>query len=108
MPTTVVNVSHSDCDVYIGRTRKCSESGVTTADVLCNLYTHLSGTLAQFKVQNRDEAVERHMADLRALPPDVLLAKLKPLVGKRLGCFCVPKRCHGYNYVKLIKELGLE
>jgi len=32
-------------------------------------------------------------------PPTLEEIKTK-LTGKRLGCFCFPKRCHGDNYVK--------
>lgn len=36
------------------------------------------------------------------------IARLRALVGLRLGCWCAPQRCHGDVLIKLIHEWGLE
>lgn len=100
--TTVVNLRQEPYDVYIGR------SGHGVKGPYGNWYSHMPGTLADYRCQTRAEAIHLHMLDLRTMPRQELIEFLKPLVGKRLGCFCKPKACHGDNYVMLIHELGLE
>jgi hypothetical protein len=53
---------------------------------------------------DRDQVIARYEAYIRERPD--LLARLGELEGKRLGCFCKPKRCHGDVLVKLIAERG--
>ena len=85
-------------DVYIGRGK---------GGLWGNPFSHLPNTLAAYRVATRDEAVDRHMTYLRQAlreQPE-LLARLKDLKGKRLGCFCEPhERCHGDNLITLIEE----
>ena len=82
-------------DVYIGRGR---------GGIWGNPFSHKAGTLAEFQVASRDEAVDKHLAWLRTQPE--LLAKLGELKGKTLGCFCeADERCHGDNLIQLIDEL---
>ena len=52
----------------------------------------------------RQQAVESYEAYIRACPS--LMAELPKLKGKRLGCWCKPKACHGDILVKLIEELA--
>lgn len=60
-------------------------------------------------VPDRDSACASHMRDLRLIPESRLIEFLKPLVGKVLGCYCHEnERCHGDNYIQLIKECGLD
>ncbi len=103
--TTVVNIKNSDYDIYIGRgrcqkTNELSEWG--------NPFTHIKDgiTLASYVVPTRKEAIDSHYTYLRnkLLTDKFLLEKLKLLKGKRLGCFCKPKSCHGDNIIKLIDE----
>ena len=69
--------------VYVGRPTKWG-----------NPFTHIpSGTLAQFQVRNRDEAVDRYETWLLAQPALVEAAKHE-LRGKHLVCWCAPQRCH--------------
>ena len=69
--------------IYIGR-----------PSIWGNPFSHINGTLAEFKVNNRDEAVESYRAYLYSNPE--LMAKVKQeLRGKNLVCFCAPKSCHG-------------
>lgn len=70
-------------DVYVGRPSKFG-----------NPFSHLDkGTLAQFKVANRDEAVDKFREWFLAQPELVAAAK-RELKGKTLGCWCKPARCH--------------
>lgn len=82
--TRVVHCQKEPYDVYIGR-GKNSKWG--------NPYSHEDGTLAQFKVKNRREAVDKFEEYL--LNNEELMADLHELKGKVLGCWCKPKSCHG-------------
>jgi hypothetical protein len=50
----------------------------------------------------REQVVEKYEKYIRARPD--LMADLHELRGKRLGCCCKPKACHGDILVKLIEE----
>jgi len=78
----VVNKKVEEYDVYIGR-----------PSIWGNPYSHEEGTLAEFKVNSRKEAIEKFESYL--LSNKELMAKLPELIGKRLGCWCKPKSCHG-------------
>jgi len=68
--------------IYIGR-----------GSVWGNNYTHLSYGTAQYRVNTRDEAIDRYaewFEEHRHELPDILTLK-----DKVLGCWCVPQRCHG-------------
>lgn len=82
--TTVVHCKKSHHDVYIGRPSKWGnpfKSGVdgTRSEVIAMYEEHILNS------------------------PD-LLAALKELDGKILGCWCKPKSCHGDVLVKLVKQ----
>lgn len=79
----VVHCKRDPFDVYIGRPSKWG-----------NPFSHKNGTLAEFKVGSRDEAVEAYREWVKTQPD--LLAVLGELRGKVLGCWCAPKRCHGH------------
>ena len=87
METTVVNKRISKYEVYIGRGSKWGNP------------FHMSNE------SQRNEVIERYEVYARN---KFSKEELKVLVGKRLGCFCKPKRCHGDILVKLIREYGLE
>lgn len=89
--TSVVNLRKEPYDVYIGRPSKWG-----------NPFSHSSGTLAKFKVDTRDEAVDAYEEYIMGRPD--LLAALPELQGMILGCFCKPARCHGDVLVKLVNE----
>lgn len=82
----VVNKYKEDYDVYIGR-----------GTVWGNWYSHLPETKAKYKTENREESVEKHKDQLRGQirSGEITIDMLKALNGKRLGCFCKPKSCHG-------------
>lgn len=85
--TEVVNKKSSSFDVYIGRGSKWGNpftlNSESTRDVVIAKYE----TYARKRFTKKD---------------------LEELVGKKLGCFCKPKKCHGDVLIKLLKEYGLE
>ncbi len=97
--TNVVNMSRGDIyDVYIGRPSKWG-----------NPFTHLKEIAERdglILVPTRLEAVRRYEAWLQTQPG--LLADIRAeLKDKRLGCWCVPKSCHGSILARLADEEGL-
>ena len=80
--------------VYIGR-----------GSIWGNPYSHKDGTKAKFRVETRDEAVDKYRVWLwdqirkGAITKEILLE----LDGKRLCCYCSPQRCHGDILVKAIE-----
>lgn len=89
----MVNVSNSDYDVYIGR-----------GSVWGNPYTHISDrkTLAKYVVPTRAEAIKAYKQYI--LGNQELLNRIEELRGKRLGCHCVPKRCHGEVLIDILNN----
>lgn len=88
----VVHCKVSKFDVYIGRPSPWG-----------NPFSHKDGTLAQYKVTSRKEAVAEYERWVKAQP--VLVEKIKfMLKGKVLGCWCAPKSCHGDVLVKIANE----
>ena len=87
MKTKIVNKKTSSFDVYIGRGSKW-------------------GNPFRMKSENqRGEVIEKYEDYARQ---KFSKDELAVLVGKRLGCFCKPRKCHGDILVKLIEECGLE
>ncbi len=84
-PTRVVHCKRDGYDVYIGR----------------------PGTWGNpFRIGRdggRDEVIARYEAWLGRQP--ALLARLGELRGKRLGCWCVPRPCHGDVLARLADAL---
>ena len=85
--TIVVNIYTDEYDVYIGRGSKWGNPYVIGKD------------------GNRNQVIEKYEEYIRNKPE--LLDSLCELVGKKLGCFCFPKKCHGDILIKLMKERGL-
>ncbi len=75
MNTRVVNVKREPCDIYIGRGGRWGNRFVIGKD----------GT--------RAEVIDKYRAWIMTQPE--LLKLLPSLRGKRLGCWCAPKPCHG-------------
>ena len=73
--TVVVNVKKEDYDIYIGRPSKWGNPFKIPRD----------GT--------REECIQKYAEWIESQPH--LLAQLKELKGKRLGCYCAPRPCHG-------------
>jgi hypothetical protein len=98
MTTTVVHCQKEKYDVYIGRP---SEWG--------NPYTHTESQVADFKVEDREEAIEKYKVYLvkRIKEETGFREKLLELDGKVLGCWCAPKYCHGDVISMAINEIKL-
>ncbi len=91
--TTIVHHKEPH-DIYIGRPSKWG-----------NPYSHKSGTLAEFKVRDRKEAVAKYEEYL--LSNEKLMSELHELQGKILGCWCKPLSCHGVDsFVNMQMRLG--
>ncbi len=88
MPKIVNIKTGAKYDIYIGR-----------PSIWGNPFSHEFGTLAEFKVNSREEAVEAYEAWILKQPH--LLARLPELKDKTLGCWCVPALCHGHVLLKL-------
>lgn len=87
--TTVVNVSDgSEFDVYIGRPSKYGNPFIRGID----------GT--------KEEVIAKYKE--YALNNPELYNSLLELEGKRLGCYCAPKYCHGDVIVELIEQQNRE
>ena len=84
---TVVNKYKEDFDVYIGRGSVWGNPYVIGQD----------GT--------REEVIEKYKHYLWEMITSkrISLYQLKNLKGKRLGCFCKPKACHGDIIVKAVE-----
>lgn len=91
-PTQVVNRRTVQEDVYIGRGSKWG-----------NPYTHKPGISGTTLVESRAAAVEAYRKYLYSNPE--LMAALPELRGKRLGCYCAPKACHGDVLIEALNEL---
>lgn len=78
----VVHCRKDVYDVYVGR-----------PSIYGNPFSHEEGTLAQYRVATRDDAIYQFALWLPNQPE--LMALLPQLKGKRLGCWCAPKKCHG-------------
>jgi len=91
MKTHIVHCQKDYYDVYIGRPSKWG-----------NPFSHLSDTLAEFRVHSRNEAIEKYKDWLLFGEGQYLLKDLSELEGKILGCWCKPKRCHGEVLASII------
>jgi Domain of unknown function (DUF4326) len=77
----VVHCKKEPYDIYCGRPSKWG-----------NPYSHKEGTLAEFKVDTRDEAVDAYESYL--LSNKELMDSLPELMYKKISCWCFPKKCH--------------
>jgi len=90
--TRVVHCKRHPYNIYAGRP---SPFG--------NPFSHEVGTLAQYRVGSREEAIERHAAWFLSNP--ALIERVKrELTGKVIGCWCAPKRCHCDVYARVCNE----
>ena len=93
MPETcVVNARYDYYDIYIGRGNR-----------FLNLPE--SEWANPYRIGpdgGREEVLAKYEAHVRSRPD--LMARLEELRGKRLGCWCAPKPCHGLVLIKLLEE----
>ena len=90
----VVNQYKERFDVYIGRPSKWG-----------NPFSDKEGTLAKYKVKDRNESVDSFRKYITEGEGKHLLNDLHELKGKTLGCFCKPLKCHGDVLKELIDSL---
>lgn len=89
----VVHLHKEPFDVYIGRPSKFG-----------NPYSHQEGTLAKFKTNTREEAIQKYKEYVLKPENKDLLEEIYKLDGKILGCWCSPKKCHGDVIIELINK----
>lgn len=101
--TRVVNLRFQPYDMYIGRAGHGQDgywgSPVVVGRVcdLCGeLHATAGSTLVCFEAYFRLRLAEDPVFHSRAL---------SELAGKRLGCFCAPRQCHGDVIVKVMGEV---
>ena len=91
--TRRVCLKTSKYDVYMGRPGKWG-----------NPFSHKEGTLAEFKVSNRKESIEKHKEWF--LKNKELQKDLHELKGKIVGCFCnLNQACHSDIIVECVNML---
>lgn len=97
--TSVVNLYKEQYDVYIGRSGKGRDGyfgNPIRVDEVCDVcgdVHHSSGeTLHCFEAYFND----------RIMNDDAFKLRVIELRGKRLGCFCKPKKCHGDIIVRYL------
>ncbi len=84
MHPLVVHCKKAEYDVYIGRPSKWGNPFVVGRD------------------GSRQEVILKFLKWLRDQPE--LIKALPELKGKKLGCWCAPKACHGDILAKLANE----
>lgn len=91
--TTVVNIRTHNYDVYIGR------AGYGHDGYFCNPF-------AIGRDGGRDQVIElyREYFSKRMAVDKEFARRIRGLKGKRLGCFCKPKVCHGDIIVEFLER----
>jgi hypothetical protein len=97
MITKVVNLYKEPYDIYIGRGSKWGNPFTTNKD---------KETLASEIVETSEEAISKYKEYVLNTPD--LMQSLDELEGKRLGCFCKPKPCHGDVLLELLSQKKLK
>ncbi len=102
MKTTVVNLRTDKYDVYIGRKGKGKDGYfgnpiiIGRRCVLCNrVHSDNGSTIRCFRIYF-----------FRRISDDIMFREMvQELKGKTLGCFCVPKPCHGDVIKEYLDEM---
>lgn len=104
----VVNLYHEPFDVYIGRGRCPSAHlppGVDARGIWGNKF--VIGEVYKGMTIDRDLACDLHEDWILYAPGEgmeILRQRIRELAGKRLGCYCFPKRCHGNILAELANK----
>ena len=90
--TRVVNIRQSEFDVFIGRPGRWGNPFRIGPD----------GSREDVIIKHKEwlDGVRKSRSGRNPPTKDEIR---KYLQGKRLGCFCAPKACHGDNYVKICR-----
>jgi hypothetical protein len=91
--TTVVNI-------YSG---KPFDVRITRGTPWGNQWSHLPFARARHIVSSREEAIDC-FEDWFIQQPELIEQAVKELAGKRLGCVCKPKACHGDVIARIVNE----
>lgn len=102
MTGKVVHCKKEASDVYIGR-----------PTIWGNPWAHKGGTIADFVVETREEAVANYekwlsgddFKDVLQERRSEILKRLPSLKGKTLGCWCFPRKCHGDVLVRMANDV---
>ena len=98
--TTLVNLARgATCDVYIGRPGPFGNPSVIhggACPVCSRRHTDRGDTIDCYRVWFHGRI---------ARDPD-FRAAIQALKGQRLGCYCVPERCHGEVIVEYLESSG--
>lgn len=88
----VVHCKKEDFDVYIGR-----------GSIWGNKWSHREGTMADYVVETREEAI-RCYEEWLLNQPELMEKAKKELRHKVLGCWCYPLACHGDVLARIANE----
>ena len=100
--TTIVHV-HDGFDEYIGRAvRRAKDQRCHKRSVYANPYIVGKDGTREWCLATYEDLWRHRLASVSGQHWRSLLLALE---GKRLGCWCAPKRCHGDVLVKLIEEI---
>lgn len=88
MASRVVNIHKEKCDVYVGRKNRDNPGKWGNPFVIGK-----DGT--------RRQVCDKHLAYAEK---QYTKEDLEELRNKILGCFCKPERCHGDNYIILLRR----
>jgi hypothetical protein len=96
METTVVNIKTDAFDVYIGRAGH-GYDGYFGNPIRFGHKCCVCGQVHVDNGQGRDDLLACYKQWLwrRLNTDDEFRARVAGLQGKKLGCFCKPKKCHG-------------
>lgn len=94
----VVNLRKEKYDIYIGRKKG------TDYHFGCPFLLKIHGTRNQVVDWHMEWLEGTNFTDFKQKQRKWVIENLEDLEGKRIGCFCAPKRCHGDNYVKIFEE----
>ncbi len=91
--TTVVNIRRNEYDVYIGRAGH-GEDGM------------FGNPFSAMRDGGREKAIAlyREYFYNRIQTDPEFARQISELKGKRLGCFCAPKSCHGHVIVEYLER----
>lgn len=81
----IVNIKFDECDLYIGRGSKWGNP------------------FPVWECESREDCLKKYEWYLYHQRTD-LLADLRELEGKVLGCHCKPRECHGDILIQLFKD----
>ena len=71
-----------------------------------NPYSHKEKSQAKYITETRDESIEMYRKHLDENPHiiDSLLKELQESNTNKIGCFCVPKKCHGEILIEAVEN----